>query len=270
MIVKEVKALWASLIFSQKMRILRGILFLDEINTAPPTVQSAAYQLILDRKIGNYQLPKGWSIVAAGNNISDMGATFHIPAPLANRFIHLDLEVDFASWKEWAYGADIDPLIIAFLSFDSSNLFKFDPETDIKAFATPRSWEYLSRILQFNLKRELKYKLTAGAVGDEVANKFFSFLQVVDKLPDFNTILRGEDVEVEMEANTLFAIVAGLVARAKDSSKEELENIVKFSLKLPNEFSIMLINDLQKSGVELYNLDNFNNWVEKFSHLLES
>ena len=263
------EAIWALPNFLPKDKNSKGVLFLDEINTAPPSVQAAAYQLILDRKIGEYELPKGWAIVAAGNNLLDMGATFHMPSPLANRFVHIDLEVDFNAWKRWAYKKDINPLIVAYLQYDNSKLFVFEPQVDNKAFATPRSWEYVNKILNLNLDEELKYNLFRGAIGDEVASSFFSFLKVAKELVDLNLILEGKEVEIKEDANTLFIVVAGLINRAKDATKKELENIIKFSLKLPAEFSIMLIKDLEQIGINLYELEEFEKWVEEFGYLLE-
>ena len=108
------EAVWASPNFLPKNPNSKGILFLDEINTAPPSVQASAYQLVLDRKVGDYELPKGWSIVAAGNNESDRGVVYRMPPPLANRFVHLNMEVSFDDWKGWAYENGIESSIIAF------------------------------------------------------------------------------------------------------------------------------------------------------------
>ena len=76
------------------------VLFLDEMNSAPASVQSAAYQLILNRRIGKYRLPDNVVMVAAGNRESDKGVTFRMPTPLANRFVHQEMRVDFPSWQE--------------------------------------------------------------------------------------------------------------------------------------------------------------------------
>ena len=94
--VNNKSAVWAKPEFLPDTNSLAyGILFLDEINSAPPTVQAAAYQLILDRKIGEYTLPVNYAIVAAGNYESDRGVTYRMPTPLANRFVHLDFELPF-------------------------------------------------------------------------------------------------------------------------------------------------------------------------------
>jgi len=159
------EAVWASPNFLPKDPDSKGILFLDEINTAPPSVQASAYQLVLDRKVGDYTLPEGWSIVAAGNHESDRGVVYRMPPALANRFVHLEMEVGFEEWKSWAYSAGIAQSVIAFLSYERERLFAFDPTANHKSFPTPRSWEYVSRIMDTSLPPESLREVIAGAVG---------------------------------------------------------------------------------------------------------
>ena len=103
-----------------------GILFLDELNAASAMVQASCYQLVLDRKLGEYTLPEGWTIVAAGNRDSDRAATTRMPIPLRNRFVHLDFEVDMQEWSEWAIKANVRPEVIAFIRFRPELLSAFD------------------------------------------------------------------------------------------------------------------------------------------------
>src|SRR5215510_10806946 len=152
-----------------------GILFLDELNAAPAMVQASCYQLVLDRKLGEYTLPDGWAIVAAGNRDSDRGATSRMPTPLRNRFVHLEFEVDLQEWCEWAIGAEIRPEVIAFLRFRQELLNAFD--RDANAFPSPRSWEFVSRILDANADPAIEYELLAGAVGAGAATEFSAFLK---------------------------------------------------------------------------------------------
>jgi hypothetical protein len=102
------------------------VLFLDELNSAPPSVQSAAYQLILNRRIGKYHLPKNVVMVAAGNRESDKGVTFRMPTPLANRFLHQEMKVDFASYQDWAVKNKIHKDVVGYLSFAKQDLYDFD------------------------------------------------------------------------------------------------------------------------------------------------
>jgi len=264
------EAVWASPDFLPKEPGSRGILFLDEINTAAPSVQAAAYQLVLDRKVGDYELPEGWSIIAAGNRENDRGVTFRMPPPLANRFVHLEMAVDFEDWKAWAYRSGIDASVIGYLSFDKSKLFDFDPTRNERSFPTPRSWEYVHRILRSGLGEALLHEAIAGAIGKENSVDFLAFRKVMHRLPDIEAIVGGELKEIEEEdTKLLFALCAGLVNRLKQSStKEEIDNVLAFSLTLPGEFAIMLVKDMQKNAIPVENALHWEEWVRKFSYLL--
>ncbi len=263
------EAVWASPNFLPKNPDSKGILFLDEINTAPPSVQASAYQLVLDRKVGDYELPKGWSIVAAGNHESDRGVVYRMPPPLANRFVHLNMEVSFEDWKGWAYSNGIDSSIIAFLHYDESKLFDFDPSKNQKSFPTPRSWEYVHRVLASNIESTLLMEIISGAVGSESATAFMSFRKVMSRLPDIEKLLNGEELEVEHDSQVLFALIAGIISNIKqNSSKEKVDNALKFSLRLPKEFSVMLVKDMQQNKINVEASSVWEDWVEEFAYLL--
>ncbi len=263
------EAVWASPNFLPKNSDSKGILFLDEINTAPPSVQASAYQLVLDRKVGDYELPKGWSIVAAGNHESDRGVVYRMPPPLANRFVHLNMEVSFEDWKGWAYSNGIDSSIIAFLHYDESKLFDFDPSKNQKSFPTPRSWEYVHRVLASNIESTLLMEIISGAVGSESATAFMSFRKVMSRLPDIEKLLNGEELEVEHDSQVLFALIAGIISNIKqNSSKEKVDNALKFSLRLPKEFSVMLVKDMQQNKINVEASSVWEDWVEEFAYLL--
>ena len=144
----------------------QGILFLDEITSAPPSVSAAAYQLILDRRLGEYRIPDGWAIFAAGNRQGDRGVTYTMPAPLANRFSHFEFEVNLDDWVAWAYRNGIDDRIIAFVRFRPELLFEFDPAHNPVAFPSPRSWEFAHRALQkFEHNNDLRLGAMQACVG---------------------------------------------------------------------------------------------------------
>ena len=260
------RAVWASPSFLPHDEDTSGILFLDELNAAPPSVQASAYQLILDRKIGEYTLPKNWAIVAAGNRENDRGVTFRMPSPLANRFVHLDFDVDVEDWKNWAYKADIHSAVISFISFENSQLFMFQADAMQKSFATPRSWEYVSNILNSSAGEELLLDLISGAVGEESAIKFLSFKKVFSELPLIKDILDGNETFYPTSPQALHALISSIIANVK--SDEELENVLKYALELKSEFSVLLVQDLGQNGANLERLKSWSLWVERFSYLL--
>ena len=134
-----------------------GVILLDELNSSPPSVQAAAYQLTLDKKVGQYEVPDGWLIIAAGNRASDRGVTYNIPSPLANRFTHFEVVYKEELWIDWAIKQSLDPFVVAFIKLgfsqqgakvDKSYLYNFDPKKQALSFASPRSWEFVSKLAQ--------------------------------------------------------------------------------------------------------------------------
>ena len=124
-----------------------NILFLDELSAAPQSIQAAAYQITLDRTVGEHKLPDNTIVMAAGNRTTDRSVAFRIPNALANRMMHFQIDVDFASWRSWAIRNKIHPLIIGYLSFDHSKLYCEPTESGIVAYPTPRTWAFLSNLL---------------------------------------------------------------------------------------------------------------------------
>ncbi len=258
-------ALWAPPAFLPKDG--EGILFLDELNAAPPSVQASAYQLILDRQVGEYKLPDGWAIVAAGNREGDRGVTYRMPSPLANRFVHFEMEVNADDWRFWAYKKELDERIIAYISYKSEHLFTFDAKSDVKSFATPRSWEYVNSILKSNMDETLLLNAISGAVGKDVAVGFLSFSKVMSRLPDIKTILQVGEGEHSADLDVLYALSTGLVSAVlKDET--QLDNLLKYSLEMKSEFAVMIVQDLQRNGVMMEHSDVFKEWVKKFAYLL--
>ena len=264
------EGVWAKPSFLPSDTGSKGILFLDEINTAPPAVQASAYQLILDRKVGEYELPDGWSIVAAGNRETDRGVVYKMPPPLANRFVHFEMEVDFDDWKTWAYSVKIDASIIGYLAYDKSMLFTFDATSNEKSFATPRSWEYVDSIIKSGIEADLILDSISGAVGREAAIGYISFKKVMKDLPDLNTILDGSLADLDDDdSKVMMALAIGLVnALIENPSETGIDNVLKFSLKLPGEFSIMLVKDMQQNNIDVEGSSEWSEWVREFAYLL--
>ncbi len=219
-----------------------GILFLDELNAAPAMVQASCYQLVLDRKLGEYTLPDGWAIVAAGNRDSDRAATTRMPTPLRNRFVHLEFEVDLQEWCEWAIQAGIRPEVIAFLRFRPALLSVFDK--DATAFPSPRSWEFVSRILDSlgtPSSPALEYELIAGAVGAGAATELSGFLRMFRELPDIDAILMNPLwAPVPEEPSAQYPVASALARCASDSN---FDRICTYLDRLPTEFRVLCVHD---------------------------
>ncbi len=194
------------------------ILFLDELNSAPPAVQSACYQLILNRRVGTYRLPSNVVLVAAGNRESDKGVSYRMPTPLANRFVHLEMRVDFESWHTWAVANRIHKDVVGFISFAKNSLYDFDPKSSSRAFATPRSWTFVSQLLDDGESDSTLTDLVAGSVGEGMAVKFMAHRKLAGSLPNPIDILEGRVTEIPApELSAQYSLVTALCYELADA-----------------------------------------------------
>ncbi|MCB1754375.1 MAG: AAA family ATPase [Gammaproteobacteria bacterium] len=253
-----------------------GILFLDEITSAAPSVSAAAYQLILDRCLGDYRIPDGWAIFAAGNRQGDRGVTYTMPAPLANRFSHFEVDIHLDDWVHWAYQNGIDERLIGFLRFRPDQLFDFDPVHNPVAFPTPRSWEFSHRALQkfADLPHLLSGALQA-CVGPAAGIELHAYINSLDQLPDIDAILEGREAAVPKEIDLQYAVAAALVGRAikvKDSEQAAATygHILTYAKRFrQREMGVMLVSDLHRVvGQDLFSVPEFSQWAEQIADIM--
>jgi len=254
----------------------QGILFLDEITSAAPTVSAAAYQLILDRRLGEYSVPAGWAIIAAGNRQGDRGVTYSMPSPLANRFSHFEFEVNLDDWVSWAYGNGIDERIIGFLRFRPELLFDFDPAHNPVAFPSPRSWEFAHRALQkFDGHPDVLVGALQACVGPAAGIELHAFVSNLDNLPDLDAIMRGDEVPVPREIDLQYAVASSLVGRAIQArgtpeAGQVHGRILDYARRFPQkEMGVMLVSDMHRAiGEDLFAVPQFADWANKVADVM--
>jgi len=237
-----------------------AIIFLDELNSAPPAVQAAAYQLILNRRVGTYELPKGVDVVAAGNREGDRGVTYRMPAPLANRFIHLEAKVDFDDFQEWAVMNNVHPEVVGYVGFAKQDLYDFDPKSPSKAFATPRSWVFVSDLLKDDdCDIDTLHNLIAGAVGDGLAVKFMAHRKIAGRLPKAEDILKGKVKDLQIkEVSAMYSLTVSLCYELKDQADKKAKDFDAqadcFFRYMMDNFPTELVVMGAKTGLTNYNL----------------
>lgn len=252
-----------------------GVLFLDEINAAPPPVAAAAYQLILDRRLGSYRLPEGWSIVAAGNRLDDRGITYVMPAPLANRFMHVHLQADAEAWLAWAARNGIDPMLRDFVAEQPEWLARFLPEPEVKAFPSPRSWAFADRVIKRRVLPDRSGVMRSGldettlihiaaCVGREAATALSAFVgsaendghSVADWLNNPGSLAQLSDLSAQMDAVQVIVV-------ARNQSRIRIDEALKLAVELPDDrLSFSLIEQLhQIEGDRLFDEPAFSAWV---------
>jgi len=219
------------------------VLFMDEMNSSAPAVQAAAYQLVLNRRIGKYRLPDNVVMIAAGNRESDKGVTFRMPTPLANRFVHVEMRSDFAVWQDWAVRNQIHKDVVGFLTFSKQDLYDFDSKSSSRAFATPRSWSFVSELLEDeDMDDVTAMDLIAGTVGEGLAVKFMAHRKIAGKLPRPEDILSGKEKELNVkEVSAMYSLVISMCYELKAAVERKVDT-KEFDTMADNFFGYMMKN----------------------------
>lgn len=245
-----------------------GILFLDELNMASPSVMGIAQQLILDRQVGDYKVPDGWFIIAAGNRTEDRAAISQMPAPVANRFIHFHIDSSLDSWKEYAITQNIDEKILAFLNFRPQLLYNF--EKNQTAWPSPRSWEFANSLLAIDLNID-------SAVGTGAASEFYAYQTIYNDLPDVELIFEGKEVKVPHEPSLIYAVCGAIITRAKtaDNIFQGLKWLMEgttedyIGLYMSDALIALKAKNLQGSFIKIASKDTeTKNFIKKYQELL--
>lgn len=235
-----------------------NILLLDELSACPPSVQAAAYQITLDRTVGEHKLPDNCIVVAAGNRATDKSVSYKMPKALANRLCHIEIEANFASWTRWARSNNVHYKVIDFLSARRDFFMAFDSKKDELAFPTPRSWEMVSNLLWvYDGDVNKAYSMIAGCIGSGVATEFRVWCNVYNKLPAAEDIFAGKNPPRPSEPDALFALISVMLAYAREHSDDTvmIGNAIDYSEKLPPDFSVSFMK-------ELINMEeNYRNFV---------
>lgn len=263
--VSEGKAVWLPMgeLPDERRDGTHGILFLDEINAAPPAVQAACFGLVLDRKLGEYRLPSGWRVVAAGNRRTDRASAQAMPSALANRFLHLGMESSLDSWCQWAIAHGVQPELVAFLRFRPALLHDFQPDRTVNP--TPRTWAMADRILKAKAAPHVELAALAGLVGDAAAAELIGFLKVWRTLPSPDAVFLNPDaVPVPTSAATLYALCGAL---ARKVTAQSFDRMTQFLQRVPPEYGVAAVKDATARDAALITTPAYIAWSSANSDL---
>lgn len=243
-----------------------GLLFLDELSQAPDSVQSSLLQLVLDRKLGEYTLPDGWRILAAGNRVTDGTFSRKISKALGSRFAtHLELATDLDEWCVWAMNNNVPSEIIGFLRLRPDLLHHFDPKAQGNSFPCPRVWASIGQFMG-KLPVEAELPFFAGALGFGAAAEFTSFLQIYRDLPDIESIMLDPDkAEVPEEPSVLYALCG---AMSRKITEENASSAFCYMKRLPTEFQVVWLRDALQAQPKLATSKDFTKWAKENGDLL--
>ncbi len=220
-----------------------NILFLDEITAAPTSVQAAAYQITLDRTIGEHKLPENCIVIAAGNRVTDRSVAYNMPRALANRLCHFEIREDTNAWHDWAVKNEIHPYVTGYIEYNSSALIH--TEGMELAFPTPRSWEMVSNILTY-VSEDIAavYPMIAGCVGETAGNLFRAWTKIYAELPSLDIIFHGKSEDLPKEKEVHIALKSAMVDYArKHPDKELIDASIDYACRMPWSFRGRLLQD---------------------------
>ena len=238
------------------------LLFLDELNSAAPAIQSAAYKVILDRMVGNHKLHKNVAIVAAGNLESDNAIVQPMSTALQSRMAHLELVVDAKEWVDWASSNGVDHRITSYINFRPDALYTFSPDHTDKTYASPRTWEFANRVLQVaEAGSSEALPMLSGTISEGVAREFLGFCKIHMNLPKMAEIIANPTgIKVPDEPSILFAMTGAI---GNNANKDNIGALMKFILRLPVEFQVVTLRETIRRNKELIQHEAVKEWVTK-------
>lgn len=231
----------------------KGVIFLDEITSADRSIQVAAYELVLDRRLGKqYSVPPGYLIVAAGNNTTDHAVAMTMSSALANRFMHVELKEDAEAWLNWARINNIHPSVVGFITYRPELLFKMENQNLERGWPSPRAWERVSQMCHIyvsDTKNDtLLRKMVYGLVGNGAGVEFMNFYKINAQFANILDIMTNPDakIKIPVEADRVYALCSAMVYllwRGKDKQDEKLrvDGFYRICCELSSDFAAMAL-----------------------------
>jgi len=236
------------------------LIFFDELSSAAPSIQASSYKIILDKMVGQSKLHKKVLMIAAGNKASDKAITHRMSTALQARLVHYELEINSNDWLNWAMENEIDYRIIAYIKFKPSALFQFKPDHNDATYATPRTWHFLSKLIEdeISLTHEILPMIT-GTISEGSGREFNAYCQVFDKLPTFDQIAADpKGIEVPTEPSILYAVTSMIASKM---TKDTVDKLMGFVNRLPIEFAIILLQQALRGNVGLLQTKGIKEWM---------
>lgn len=242
-----------------------SLLLLDEITVAPKATQAAALQLVLDKKVGDYEVPADTLIVLAGNRAKDRTGAERMGSALVNRVVRVTLKPDLDTWFDWAIKAKVDPRVIAFIKFRPNFLSEFGADWNGEdAFASPRSWECVSDLLNGGLDmlgKDLRMAALQGSVGPGAGIEFGGFLDCFTRLPDIDAMIKKpQSGTIPTEPSVLLAMVASIASKTNVGN---IANVLELTDRIEREFQVLAIKIVMKREPAVMSVPAGSAWISK-------
>ena len=242
------------------------ILF-DELPSASPDMQVAAYKILLDRKIGEKKLHNNVVMAAAGNNIEDNAVVNEMSSALVTRLIHINIRSDIKGFREVALKLNLDHRIRSYLEFKPNNVNNFNPEKLglEDTYACERTWHFLSDIMK-HIPPDDKFALYAyaGTVGEGVAREFIAFCKVFHSLPTISQITSDpNNVSIPTEPGTLYALTGSL---GENADRDNIDKLMVYINRMPLDFQVVTLRQIVFNDRSMmYDVPAIAGWIDRNS-----
>jgi hypothetical protein len=263
--VQDGRAVWCPPTFLPSGGGKPGILFFDELSAAPSLVQASLYQLTLDRRVGEYELPPNWHILAAGNRAGDFSVSYRMPSALANRFVHIEFEVDFEDWRAWATSAGVNSLVIGFLGTRPELLLNMSPED--RAFPSPRSWEMASDAMRGMGGPKSARDVIPGIVGEGAAIEFAAYCEGAMSEEQIRAIMKApKSAALPAKIGDQYALVSYVGANAHKKSVQTAAAVLVN--RLPPEMGVLMLRDILKVAATFTRTKGYRQFIKEHGETL--
>ena len=236
------------------------VFFLDDLGQAPPAVQAAAMQLILERRINGHKVSDNVTFIAATNRKADKAGVSGILEPVKSRFATIiELETDLHDWTSWALSADLPTELIAFFHFRPELLHAFTPTADIENTPSPRTAAHVAKLMSLDLPVELEFEAYQGASGKDFCTEFLAFIKIYRELPNPDMIIMNPDTaEIPARNDVTWALCGALARKANDQT---WASIMKYAARLSAMYSVLLVQMSTKLNPGLINTRQYIQWA---------
>ena len=264
----------------------QGIILFDEVPDGDTLTVKACYSATLDKRIKDHHFGDGWYITCAGNRPEDKAMARNMPAPLITRMCHVGIgcdspnfteqtpenaEIDINEWTVWAYKNGLISQIMGFLKFRSMHLYSHQ--------ATPRTWEFVSRIVKAGMKiygKEIVEETGAiaavvgdmirGTVGKGPGTEFVSYLRLSQKVPDMELILKKpKTAPVPKDIDIQSAACAQLVYL---TNRNTVEAVMEYADRLEPEISAFMLYSIKNKDVQLLSHPAVTKWLSNHGEMI--
>ena len=240
------------------------LLFLDEFNSAPMSVQAAAYKLSLDRMVGQHKLHEKCACITAGNKETDGAIVNRLSTAMQSRLVHFEMDVDSDAWLGWAYENNVDSRVTSFINYAPEKLHMFDPAHNDKTFPCPRTWHFISRVIgSMSEITSDKLPILEGTIGKGVSREFLQYCDIGSQLPSFAEIIKDpKGTKLPDEPSTMYFICGTVASKAEP---KVLDKLITFIERMPIEFQIVCFRDMLKRDKTLKAEKPLRGWIMKNS-----